>query len=798
MFKNYLMIALRNFRRNQLYASLNVMGLAVGIACFLLLFVYVKHETSYDQFHSKNKRLYRALLHLKVYDREVSQSATSASLAPTIKKNYPEVDKATRYLSTQNLLGYKNKKLIVGDMAFVDPDFTQMFDFEFIQGNPSKALINPKSIVLTETYARKFFGTTKNVLNKVLEGQNGEKITVTGVVKDVPSNSIIQFNSLVSLSSRDTTKNSFMSWGRNFLKTFVLLKPGADYKAFNKKLYGLQADLTKKGIFSERYTKRALLQPLNDAYLVGYKGANQGAQKFVYIFAAVAGFILLIACINYMNMATSGAMNRAKEVGIRKVVGSHRKQLITQFMLESFLMVIIASLLAMVFVELSLPYLSKLSGKQLAFEWANITNVSLLAGLTLIVSFLSGLYPAFFMSAFNTILVLKGKFIRNSKTARLRRGLVIFQFTLSSIIIISTWISFQQFSFMMNKDLGYDNEKVYIVPFYDSGKNGQKFKLFKNKLLQNPRVKAITASSAVPGSQEWNNNLYDYVYNGEKTSLTADVFLTEAGYPDFLGVQMLKGNKLSPKMRSDSSVQILINEAFVQKAGWKLNSNDPAFNPIGQKLEKGRMTVVGVFKNIHIRSLHFKIKPMLMMYRPKEPLQYIYARLQPQDLAQTIASVQTSFTDIEKSFPFEGFFMDQKFAREYNEDQKRVKLFTIFSVLTVIVACLGLFGLASFTIAQRTKEIGIRKVLGASLSQILQIITRDFVVLVLLANLIAVPVVLYFTSQWLESFAYAASINYLVVFLLSGVIAVGIALCTISWHVFRAAGVNPVEVLKDE
>jgi len=798
MFRNYLMIALRNFRRNQLYALLNVMGLAVGIACFLLLFVYVKHETSYDQFHSKNKSLYRALLHLKVYDREVSQSATSASLAPTIKKNYPEIDRATRYLNTQGLLGYNNKQLIIENMAFVDPDFPHMFDFEFIQGNPAKALINPKSIVLTETYARKFFGSTKNALNNVLEGQNGEKVTVTGIVKDVPSNSMIQFNSLVSFNSRDTTKNNFMSWGRNFLQTYVLLKPGTDYKAFNKKLGGLQAELTKKGIFDERYTKRALLQPLNDAYLVGYKGANQGAQKFVYIFAAVAGFILLIACINYMNMATSGAMNRAKEVGIRKVVGSHRKQLITQFMLESFLLVSLATILALVFVELSLPYLSTLSSKQLVFGWTNMANLGLILGLVLAVSFLSGLYPAFFMSAFNTILVLKGKFVRNSKTARLRKGLVVFQFTLSAIIIISTWISFQQFSFMMNKNLGYDNERVYIVPFYDGGKNGQKLKLFKNKLLQNPKIKAITASSAVPGSQEWNNNLFDFVYKGEKTSITADVFLTEADYPDFMGIKMLKGAKLSPKMRSDSSVQVLINEAFVQKAGWKLNSNDPTLNPIGQKLDKGRRTVVGVFKNIHIRSLHFKIKPMVIAYRPKENLQYIYTRLQTQDLSQTIASVQASFSDIEKRIPFEGFFMDQKFAKEYNEDQKRVKLFTIFSILTVIVACLGLFGLASFTIAQRTKEIGIRKVLGASLGQILQIITRDFVVLVVVANLIAIPVVLYFTSQWLDSFAYAANINYLIVFLLSGIIAVGIALCTISWHVLRAAGVNPVEVLKDE
>ena len=684
------------------------------------------------------------------------------------------------------------------DLAYVDPDFVDMFDFEFVQGNPKKALTAPKSIVLTETYARKFFGSTKQALNQVLEDQGGKKLTVTGIMKDVPSNSVIQFNGLISFNTIDTTKNNFMSWGRNFLKTYVLLKKGADYQKFNKKLYGLQTKLTKEGRFNERYSKRVAIQPLNDVYLKGYKGANEGAQKYVFIFAAVAGFILLIACINYMNMATSGAMNRAKEVGIRKVVGSHRNQLITQFMLESLLMVTLATVLAMVALELSLPYFSKLSGKHLIFEWFQVSNILLIASLVSLVGFLSGLYPAFFMSAFNTILVLKGKFIRSSKTARLRKGLVIFQFTLSVIIIISTWISFQQFNFLMNKKLGYDNTQVYIVPFYDAGKNGSKLKVFQNKLRQNPMVKSITTSSAVPGSQNWNSNLVDYMRNGEKNSVVADIFPTDPNYTDFMGIKLLKGEKLSPKMRSDSSAQVLINEAFVKKAGWKLNANDAENNPIGQKLQKGRKTVVGVFKNVHVRSLHYKIKPMIIVYYPKENLPLVHVRLRSKDMSKAIVSLQASFNQVEKRFPFEGFFMDKKFAKEYNEDQKRVSLFTIFSGLTILVACLGLFGLASFTITQRTKEIGIRKVLGASLNQILQMITKDFVILVLIANLIAIPVVLYFTNQWLGGFAYAASINYLWVFVFSGIVAVGIALLTISWHVMRAAQVNPVEVLKDE
>jgi len=792
------MTALRNFRRNRLYALLSIFGLGVGIACFMLLYVYVQHEASYDSLHTKSERLYRALVHVKVYDREGNQQGSSASLAPTLKKDYPEVERATRFMVRSGLLQHQNKKLMGEGLAFVDPDFVEMFDFKFIRGNPNFALANPKSIVLTETYAKQFFGTTKNALNKVLEYEDGEKLTVTGVMQDVPSNSSIQFNSLVSFNTRDTTERSFFSWGRAFLSTYVMLKKEADYKGFNNKLYGLQARLTKEGRFDERYTRRVILQPLKDAYLVGYKDVNEGAQKFVFIFAAIAGFILLIACINYMNMATSVAMIRAKEVGIRKVVGSHRNQLIVQFMLESLLMVTLATILALVVVEISLPYLSKFSGKQLIFEWLNVFNILLILALVLVVGFVSGLYPAFFMSAFNTILVLKGKFIRNTKTARLRKGLVVFQFTLSVIIIVSTWISFQQFNYLMNKNLGYDNTQIYVVPFF--AKNS-KLKVFKSKLRQNPGVKTLTASAAVPGIESWNTDLIDFMHKGEKNSMGTDIFFTDVDYTEFMGIKLLKGDQLSPNMRSDSSTQVLVNEAFVKKAGWKLNANDAENNPIGQKLntwQKGNMTVVGVFKDIHVRSLHHKIKPMLIAYSPNRRLSYIHLRLQTKDLPNTIASLQASFAEIKKRDLFEGFFLNKKFAKAYHEDQKRVKLFTIFSGLTVLVACLGLFGLASFTIAQRTKEIGIRKVLGASLSQILQMITKDFVVLVFIANLIAIPVVLYFTKQWLDSFAYATTINYWVVFVLSGIMAVGIALLTISWQMVRVARVNPVEVLKDE
>jgi len=798
MFKNYFIIALRSFRRNRLYASLNILGLAVGIACFMLLYIYVSHETSYDQFHAKSDRLYRTVLHLKIYDREMSQVATSAVLAPTLKKEYPEVERVTRFMSRQGLLSNQNRKFVVDDLVFVDADFLDMFDFEFIQGNPQKALLNPKSIVLTETYAKKLFRTTKNILNKTVEDKEGKKLAVTGVVKDVPTNSSVKFNGLISFNTQATNSTMFKAWNSNFLNTYVLLKKNTDYQLFNKKLYSLKDKLTKEGVFDNKFSKLAALQPLNEVYLKGHEGANEGAQKFVFIFMAVAGFILLIACINYMNMATSGAMNRAKEVGIRKVVGSHRNQLIKQFMLESLLLVSIATLLALTLVELSLPYLSAFSGKQLVFAWFNASNILLIIALIFVVGFLSGLYPAFFISAFNTILVLKGKFIRNSKTARLRKGLVVFQFTLSAIIIISTWVSFQQFDYMMNKSLGYDNTKVYVVPFYGADNTSNKLQVFKNKLRQNPNVKAIASTSAIPGEQNWNSNAYRYVHQGEENSIVADVFLTDTDYSRFMGFKLLKGEQLSPNMRSDSSTQLLVNEEFVKKAGWKLQSNDPKDNPIGQKLEKGQMTIVGVFKDVHVRSLHYKIKPMMLVYRPKVALRYVQVRLQTNDLSKSVASLQTAFSDVEKRFPFAGFFMDQKFAREYVEDQKRVKLFTIFSGLTVLVACLGLFGLASFTIAQRTKEIGIRKVLGASMQQILQIVTRDFVVLVVIANLIAIPVVLYFTNVWLDRFAYAASINYLVIFLLSGLAAVGIAMLTISWHVLQAARVNPVEVLKDE
>lgn len=798
MFKNYFIIALRNFRRNKLYSSLNVLGLSVGIACFMLLSLYIRHELTYDRFHSKNEQLYRAMVHLKIYDREVSQAATSAALANRLKKDFPEVDKATRFNGTDLLLTHKEKKHQARDIAYVDADFVDMFDFKFLHGNPQTALRQPRSLVVTESLAKKLFRTKREALNKVVEQGNGKKLVIRGVIQDVPTNSTLKFNGLLSFNTLDTTANQMMSWGRNFLNTYVLLKPGTNHKAFNKKLHTLQQKLTKEGYFSPRYSKRIALQPLKEAYLEGYKGANEGAMKYIYIFAAITGFILLIACINYMNMATSGAMNRAKEVGIRKVVGSHRSQLIKQFMLESFVLVTASTILGLVMVELVLPYFIKLSGKQLVYSLLEPSTLLLTSSLIVSMSFLSGLYPAFFMSSFNTVTVLKGKFVRSTKTARLRKGLVVFQFSLSAIILISTWISFQQFSFMIGKDLGYEHTQMYIIPLAGEEKRGQKAKNILNQLQQNPNVTAVTRASSVPGSQTWNNNLYDFMSKGEKTTMAVDVFVTDRMFPDFMKLKLLKGEKFSKKLSRDSVQYVLVNQEFVKKAGWKLNSDDPALNPVGQKMDKGKLKVIGVFKNIHIRSLHYKIKPMMVAYKSNINPVYLYAKLRTKNLPQTLTAVRQAYQKIDKKYPFDGFFLDQNFAKEYNEDQKRVKLFTIFSLLTVLVACLGLFGLASFTITQRTKEIGIRKVLGASLNHIMQLVTKDFILLVLIANVIAIPVVLYFTHQWLDSFAYAAAINYLWVFVLSGVVAIGIAMLTISWHVVKATQVNPVEVLKDE
>lgn len=797
MFKNYLKITLRSFFRNKLYASINLLGLSVGIAAFIVMYLFVQQQMSYDSSYKDAEQIYRVINHIHFNDKTDVTDWTSRRLAIQLQKDYPEVEKVGSYFTEKGLLIYKNKRLRQKEIGLANQEFLDVFQFPFLIGDAKKALIVPNSIVITQTAARKLFGSYKKALNQTVIYGEGDKLRVTGVIRDLPTNTHLKFESLLSLS---TLRGEYLKeWKYNGFNTYVKLKPKTSAKSLEAKLKILTSNLVKDKVFSDKFYKTFTLQTLTDIHLYPYAPNVEGNIKYVYIFSAIGIFILLIACINYMNMATSGAMNRAREVGIRKVVGSHRKQLIVQFMFESMVMVSLAACIGLALVELTIPWFNNLTQLHLKLPFTQATTWVALATLILGVSFLSGLYPAFVLSAFNTIKVLKGKFSRNKQTLHLRRGLVVFQFALSIIVLVCTWISFEQFRFMQQKDLGFSQEQVYVLPIEGEEKElPKKISGIKEALRQNPNVQQIALATSTPGEQNWGNSIFRYQYRGEKKELGADFFQVEKNYFDLMNIKLKRGKIFTPMSKKDSSYSVVVNEAFVKEAGWDLKALDGERNPIGKKINR-RLKVVGVVKNLHIRSLHNKIEPLLIMVRPKMKIGYfLYAKLNSKDLGNTIAQIKTSYEKVESKYPFNGFFLDQHFAKEYQKDQANLQIFSALSGLAIIIASLGLFGLAAFNISQRLKEIGIRKVLGASVSSILKLVTQDFILLIIIALIIALPLVLYLGDQWLGQFAYRTPINYWSTFSIAAGLVLGITCLTVSVHALKAVSVNPTEILKDE
>ncbi|OJJ21531.1 hypothetical protein BKI52_13385 [marine bacterium AO1-C] len=795
MFKNYLKITLRSFIRNKLYASINLLGLSVGIASFILIYLFVQQQLSYDQHYQSADRIYRVINHIHMQEQTDVTDWTSRVLISRLQNDFPEIEKASSFFSESGLLIYQNKRVRQKSLGYADQAFLEVFQFPFLSGNPKNALATSNSIVLTRSTAQKLFGDYHKALNQNLDLGDGDKYRVSGVIEDLPVNTHFKFTSLISVA---TLKGDYLKgWGYNGFNTYVKLKQNTKMDQLAQNLQGLTQTLLKDKLFTEKYYKSYSLQPLTDIHLYPYAPNTESNIKYVYIFSAIGIFILLIACINYMNMATSGAMNRAREVGIRKVVGSHRKQLIVQFMFESLCMVGLAALIGLAIVELALPWFNRLTTLDLGLPLNHVQTWLALAALVGGVSFLSGIYPAFFLSAFNTIKVLKGKFSRNKQTVHLRRGLVVFQFTLSIIVLVSTWISFEQFQFMQQKDLGFSKEQVYVLPL-ENPEAAKKVSALKDALSKNPRVQQVALASSTPGEQTWGNNLFSYQKKGEKKSVAADFFQVEKSYFDLMQIKLLRGEVFTPMSTKDSSYSVVVNEAFVKEVGWDLKALEGDKNPIGKKINQ-RLKIVGIVKNLHIRSLHNKIEPLLMMVLPKMKRgDYLYAKLHPKDLSNTLAGIQKSYEKIESKFPFNGFFLDQHFAKEYQKDRVTLKIFSTLSGIAVLIACLGLFALAAFTISQRTKEIGIRKVLGASIQHILRLVTQDFVFLIGVALLIAIPLVVYLGNQWLTQFAYKATINYWTIFGVAALLVMLITFFTVSVHALRAVRVNPTEVLKDE
>jgi len=794
MFKNLFRVAVRNFRKDKAYTLLNLFGLTIGIGFSLLLIFYVLDELSFDRYNKKADRIYRIVAYINEPENHMKWASTQSPLGPELKKEYPDVEYSTRIAYADRVMYKKgDSKNYEEKIFYADSALFKIFTYEFLEGNPNTALDAPKSIVMTQSLAEKYFGKNRHVLGQSFENDHKDVYKITGVIKDVPKHSHLIFNALISASTLPPDYRA--NWGGfGGVYTYVLLKPNVDPKSFEKKLLALY-DKFMAPIFAQYNIKIHYgVQPLTSIHLHSdFNGEPEevGSMSYIYIFSAVALFMLLIACINYMNLTTARSARRAKEIGIRKVTGSTQGQLVAQFLLESVLLTIAALILSLGLVYLALPVFNNLSGKSISL--ASLINPQTLLILFLIVLFvglLGGSYPAFYLSKFNPVSVLKGSLAKGSSNTTLRRVLVVAQFSISMTMLICTWVVYSQLKYVRTIDLGFIKDQMLTVPIDLPGNNSSKVLAFKNQVKQIAQVKSASTANSVPGGG-LNFQLFSIEGKNGYTQKGVDCYDIDEDYLPTLGIRIVKGRNFTGA--TDTLRSIIVNEEMVKQFGWE--------EPLGKKVKfpgdtsNSYVEVVGVVKDFHQKSLYNPITPLLLFYRPNT--NNVQIRLSASNISTAVSAVESVWKANFQDAPFQYKFLDQDFDSQYAADKKRGKIFVGFSVLTIIITCLGLLGLIAFTTEQRQKEISIRKVMGASLSGLAALIIRNFVFLVLLSCLIAFPVAWYFMHKWLDLFPYKEGLRPMT-FILSALVVLLIAVLTVSFHTIKVALANPVKALRSE
>ena len=808
MFQNYFKIALRNLWRNKAFSAINIFGLAIGIATCLVIMLFVADELSYDRFNQKADRMVRIIFKASLNGEKIETPTSAAPTAQTLRADYPEVQTTTRIRANAGapFITYKNKTFKEDKFAYVDANFFQVFTLPFAEGDVKTALLEPNTIVISRAIAQKYFGN-ENPIGKVLQLKS-ENISykITGLIEKVPANSHFHFDLFASMASLAESRQQ--TWLSNNFNTYLVLRPGYDYKQLERKLpqvvekYMGPEVQKSMGMSLKQFRDQGndvgiFLQPLTDIHLhTNFTNDLEpgGDMRYIYIFGAIALFMLLIAGINFMNLSTAGASKRAREVGIRKVLGSVKKELMQQFLLESILLTAIALVVAVLFVYLALPVFNDLAGKELSLGFT--TNFWLLPGLVLfglVVGILAGSYPAFFLSSFQPVKVLKGALTAGKKSLSLRSGLVVFQFFISVALMIGTTVVYQQLNYIQNKKVGYDKEQVLVL--HDTYVLRQQEEVLRQQLLHDPRVVNASISSYLPvGPSNFNSSVV-LPDNNAAQSVSSQQYRVDYNYIPTLGMQLIVGRNFSKDFATDST-GLIINEAAVRAFGWRkdiLGRKVTLF--INNEGDKAIFRVIGIVKDFHFQSLHQRIAPLLM--RLGDNGGSIVVKAKTKDMAGLLSSIKQQWNSFTADAPLAYTFLDERFTETYRAEQKIGRILSIFSGLTIFVACLGLFGLATFTAEQRTKEIGIRKVLGASLTNIVTLLSRDFLKLVLVANVLAWPLAWWAMHQWLQDFEYRTNIHGWV-FVVAGVAAMLIALCTISFQAIRAAVANPVKSLRSE
>jgi putative ABC transport system permease protein len=805
MLRNYIKIAFRNLFRNKLYSMINLLGLAIGMAACLMIFLWVQDELSYDRFHQKAERIFRVERKFDFRDMHGQAPVTSGPYGPALVADYPEIENFVRL--DREELSIKDHRNIFRkqSLIFADNSIFDVFDFRLEEGASQAALVQPNSIVLTRENALKFLGTEDAVGKSLTLDWNGDltDFRITGILEKVPHNSHVHFDMLASLSTYPDERLS--PWFNNFLYTYVLLKGGVSAQDLQKKLPALMTKYMAADFIAVVGTDADInevfqlkLYPLLDIHLQPseqFEIEPQGSLTSVYIFSAIALLILVIACINFMNLSTARANKRAREVGIRKTVGAVKRQLWGQFVGESILLALIALILAVLLIRLFTPFFNSLANKSLSVtQLFHSGNWLILIGITLITGLLAGLYPAFYLTAFHPARVLKGSVLSGTGKSAFRRGMAVIQFVISITLIIGTLIIFRQMEYVQNRSLGFDKENVVLIPA-ESKTIRKNIEAFRNALTQDTRIKSVAVSSNTPGSPMFSDTVFK---RNDSDDIFSIIFVaTDYEFVDTYGLNVIQGRNFSKDFSTDIQGAVILNQAAVKEIGYTPEE------AVGKKLLRYRSatefvesTIVGVVEDFHFKSLHRIIEPFLLMLST-DYFDTISVRVKPGDVRRTIDFIQKEWEETYPGEQFEFNFLDRRIDLLYESERKIRNIFLIFSILSIFVACLGLFGLAAFTAEERTKEIGVRKVLGASTGNILFLLSKEFAKWVLMANIVAWPVGYFMMSRWLQNFAFKIDVD-LWPFLLSAVLALIIALLTVSYQSIKASLTNPVDCLRYE
>ncbi|SEI43061.1 putative ABC transport system permease protein [Dyadobacter koreensis] len=793
MLKNYLKIALRNLWKHKVFSFINVLGLTVGMSACFLIFLYVHFEVSYDAFHTKADRIYRLVTDIKTPSETINTGVTSWAFAPNIKNDFPEVEAFTRVSGGSFLVRKGDIKFQEEKTIFADSTFFKVFDFELIKGNPKTALKEQLSIVFTEKAAKKYFGDADPLGQTLLLSGEGLPATVTGVIKNIPENSQIKADMIVSMATMTQRFNKGLDeqWGNFGASSYLLLKPQTTSAALVKKFPAFLENRAGKMMKEMKMHYTLFLEPLRDVYLHSTRGGQEtGSANNVYVFSAVAIFILLIACINFVNLTTARSVERAKEVGIRKVVGAPRMLLARQFISESILICLIAFILSVMLSAALIPLFNTLSGK--IISTGIFSNLPFLGGMFLaaiLIGFVAGLYPALVLSSFEPVVVLKGRFTTSVKGILLRKGLVTIQFAISIALIIATLVVYTQMNFMRNRDLGFSKDQMLIV----NSEGDPKREAFKQSLADIAGVKSTAASSSVPGSG--NPGAYSEIENksGDLQIANLDLYFVDFDYIPQFQLKIVAGRPFSREFGTDTTQAMVMNEAAVKLFGYKTPQE-----AIGRRFKQwGREgKIVGVVKDFHFRALQETIKPLTMRIEPGGS-ELVSVKIDGGNIKETVAAIEEKWKTTMPNRPFSYYFMDEFFDRQYRGEVRFEKLFFNFAILAIFISCLGLLGLASYSTMQRTKEIGVRKVMGASVGSIVGLLSKDFLKLVIIAFVIASPLAYYGMFKWLENFAYKTDIKWWI-FVTAAVLSVVIAFLTVSFQSIKAALMNPVKSLRSE